>query len=123
MIEAISANAEPITSHTAALRKSTTSGRRQEASISAGAIGAGAGPPGLAELGCDGEEMTLMQPAAAYSNWLGFAGAAGGTAVAFSTRAIRLERAAAGFCQSRSASFIASAIGSRTTPLAWSTQP
>ena len=91
--------------------------------ISGAATAERTAPPASAELGCDGEEMTLMQPAAAYSNGLGFAGAAGGTAVAFSTRAIRFERAAAGFCQSRSASFMASAIGSRTTPLAWSTQP
>ena len=119
----MSANAEPITSHTAALRKSTTSGRRQEASICAGATMGRTLPPGLAAIGWDGEEISLMQPAAAYSNALGFAGAGGGTAVAFSTRATRLERAAAGFCQSRNASFIASAMGSLTTPFAWSTQP
>jgi hypothetical protein len=38
-MEAISAKAEPITSHTAALRKSTTSGSRQEASMSAAVMG------------------------------------------------------------------------------------
>ena len=110
-------NAEPITSHTAAQRKSTTSGSRQEASMSAGAMVEHEDPWAPVELVCDGDDVSLMQPAAAYSNWLGLAGAGGGTAVAFSTRAIRLERAAAGSCQSRKASFIASAMGSLTTPL------
>src|ERR1022692_1299944 len=102
-MDAISPNAEAMHSHTAALRKSATNGRRQERSIAPGVIVEHTTPPLPSGLGCDGEDMTLMRPAAAYSNALGFAGAAGGTAVAFSTRAIRLDRAAAGFCQSRSA--------------------
>ena len=85
--------------------------------MSVAAMGEQVAPWEPVALGCDGEEITLMQPAAAYSNGLGLAGAGGGTAVAFSTRAIRFERAAAGFCQSRKVSFIASAIGSLTTPL------
>src|SRR5512137_205881 len=98
----MSPNAEAVRSHTAALRNSTTKGRRQEASMTAGATKAGAKPAGAGIPGCDGVKEALMQPAVAYSNALGFAGAAGGAAVAFSTRATRFERAAAGFCQSRS---------------------
>ena len=52
------------------------------------------------------------------SPYLGFSGAFGGSAVAFSTRAIKSARACAGFCHCRSASLSASAIGNRTTPLA-----
>ena len=85
--------------------------------MAAEAIGGCPAPPAGRGGGCDGVEVALMQPAVAYSNALGFAGATGGAAVAFSTRAIRFERAAAGFCQSRSMSCMASAIGSRTTPL------
>ena len=91
--------------------------------MSADAMGGHAASWVPVELGGDGEDVSLMHPPAGYSNGLGFAGAGGGTAVAFSTRSIRLERAAAGFYQSRNASFIASAIGSLVTPLAWSTQP
>src|ERR1044071_8366232 len=56
-----------------------------------------------------------------HSNGLG-AGFGGG-GFAFATRSKRFERAAAGFCQERSTIFMASTIGRRTMPFAWSTQP
>src|SRR6266478_200099 len=55
-----------------------------------------------------------------YSNGLGAGGGGGG--FAFSSRAIKFERAAGGFCQARSARFIASSMRNRTTPLPWSIQ-
>ena len=73
MMEATKANAEAMTSQAADLRNSTRSGRRQEASMSAG-------------------EFVGILGNCTYSNWLGFSGAFGGSAVAFSTRAMRLER-------------------------------
>src|SRR5208282_6257193 len=58
-----------------------------------------------------------------HSKALGFSGALGAGAVAFSTRAARFDRAAAGFCHSRSVICIATKIGRRTKPRSWLIQP
>src|SRR4051812_13110706 len=101
-------------SHQAAPTNKTSNGNRQEALMSP----AETGPPGAHG---EVELVAFIKTAAAYSNGLGAAGTGGG--LAFSTRAIRFERAIAGFCHSRSTSFIASSIRNRTRPLVWSTQP
>ena len=62
-------------------------------------------------------EVAFIESAVGYSKALGFGGGGGGTKEAFSSRSISLARAAAGFCHSRSTSFMASEIGRRTRPL------
>ena len=63
------------------------------------------------------QKVGFIESAIGYSKALGFGGGGGGTKVAFSSRSISLARAAAGFCHSRSTSFMASLIGNRTNPL------
>ena len=97
-------------SQKAAWANSTISGARHEASIS------------LVEMESqpvsqDLVEVAFIESAVGYSKALGFGGGGGGTNEAFSSRSISLARAAAGFCHSRSASFMASDIGRRTRPL------
>ena len=58
-----------------------------------------------------------------HSKGLGLAGAGGAGAVAFSTRAVRFDRAAAGSCHSRSVICMATSIGRRTRPRLSSIQP
>jgi len=58
-----------------------------------------------------------------HSKALGFSGALGAGAVAFSTRAAKFDRAAAGFCHSRSVICITMEIGRRTRPRFSSIQP
>src|SRR5690348_10262555 len=96
VIEAKMPKTEARNSQAAELTRRSITGNRQEASISTEGT-AGTAFPGLVEIGCFVEEVALIKTEADYSNWLGFSGAFGAGAVAFSTRAIRFERAAAGF--------------------------
>jgi len=54
---------------------------------------------------------------------LGLAGAGGGTAVAFSTRAMRFERAVGGFCQLPQRDLHGPGNGQPHNPFGWSSQP
>src|ERR1019366_2325247 len=58
-----------------------------------------------------------------HSKALGFSGALGAGTVAFSTRAVKFDRAAAGSCHSRSVICIATEIGRRTKPRSCLIQP
>ena len=103
VIEAARPNSELNTSQTAAPPNKANSGNRQDESICVG----------------DGVEVAVIENRRTeiYSNALGLGGGGGGTKNAFSTRSFMVARACAGFCHCFSASFIASAIGKRTSPL------
>src|ERR1039458_5633639 len=58
-----------------------------------------------------------------HSKALGFSVALGAGTAALSTRAVKFDRAAAGFCHSRSVICIATEIGRRTKPRSWLIQP
>jgi hypothetical protein len=107
--------ASAMTSHFTDAPAISSTGQRVEASMSA--VG------GLtAQLGADAgvgdiTEAVIKSPAAGYSKAGGFSGALGGGVEAFSTRAIKFERNAAGFLPLSTTICIARSIGNRTTLL------
>src|SRR4051812_30272632 len=106
--------ASAMTSHFTDAPAMSSTGQRVEASISA--VGGLTAQLGAADAGVgDVTEAVIKSPAAGYSKAGGFSGAFGGGVEAFSTRAIKLERNAAGFLPPSTTSCIARSIGRRTT--------